>query len=64
MVTVVNAGLAVAMLGLAGTGLVELWRGAVVPGVLPAIAAEVTIGSLYARVWFASQVNSRQGAVT
>lgn len=59
----VSAGLAVAMLGLAGIGLFELGRGAVGPGVLPAIAAEVTIGSLYARVWFASRVSSRHGAV-
>jgi hypothetical protein len=59
----VNAGLAVAMLGLAGTGLFELGRGAVGPGVLPAIAAEVAIGSLYARVWFASRASSRQEAV-
>lgn len=50
----VSAGLAVAFLGLAGTGLFEFARGAVGPGVLPAVAAEVAIGSLYARVWSAS----------
>jgi hypothetical protein len=57
----VTAGLAASMLGLAGTGLYELGRGGVGLGVLPAMAAEVIIGSLYARVWFASRVSSRQG---
>jgi hypothetical protein len=60
----VSAGLAVAMLGLAGTGLFELGRGAVGPGVLLAVAAEVAIGSLYARVWLVSRTGSRQGQVT
>lgn len=55
----VTAGLSVTMLGLAGTGLFELGRGAVGPGVVPAIAAEVAIGSLYARVWFASRTAAR-----
>jgi hypothetical protein len=60
----VSAGLATAMLGLAGTGLFELGRGAVGLGVLPAVVAEVTLGSLYARAWFASRANSRQGVAT
>lgn len=60
----VSAGLAVSMLGLAGTGLFELGRGAVGPGVVPAIAAEVALGSLYARVWFVSRTGSKRGAMT
>ena len=47
----IAAGLAAAMLGLAGIGLFEFVRGAVGPGVWLAIAGEVTIGSMYLRVW-------------
>ncbi len=54
-----SAGLSAAMLGLAGTGLFELVRGAVGPGVLLAVAAEVAIGSIYARVWLISRDHSR-----
>jgi hypothetical protein len=60
----ISAGLAVAMLGLAGTGLFELGRGAVGPGVLLAVAAEVAIGSVYARVWLVSRAGSRPGRIT
>ena len=51
-----DAGLGVAMLGLAVAGAVEFTRGAVGPGVWLAVVVEVTIAVSYLRAWRTSRI--------